>query len=524
MDDVTISGPTSGLIQSPQTFTASVSPITSTAPVTYVWQASNLAPIMHTGGVTDTADFTWLSSGVKAITVTASNMVNTVTDTHTITIEAWANTAPITNGIALYGKTQCPDDPNRFYVIGGMLDDLPIPPIYTDEVWRYDASTDMWEELAPLPGSARYAISVACYEGKLYAAGGGRLGQFTTNLFYIYDITTDNWTPGPLLPRLVISAGLGAWDGFLYLIGGDDANFIPISPETQVDRYDIQNGVWEAIWGSPMPAATLASWVQAGPYVYMAGGYTSSFPNNSSLTMRYDMSTDTWGTGQPFTSRRAAFAMAATETYLYAIGGDENVGGTRDVTTLVERLDHTNWPTSTWQDAGTPLAEGLLANSGSYCTEALTGGEVWSLGGELDGQIVVSTNQYRPAEPCFVFTPTYTMTLSPLSAAAAGPPGAVLTFDLIVTNMGNVGDNYTVTVGESGWTTTVSAPSIGPLGSGVSETIQVGVTISLEALDGDFDTVAITVTSYGDPTQSVTSTLTTTSVWYKQFLPLTRKD
>ncbi len=86
--DVDVTGPTAGVVQTDCTFTATVSPVTSTQPVTYVWQAAGHSPVTRTGGLSDTAVFTWTSLGSQAITVTAANAQGAVSDTHVIDLYA----------------------------------------------------------------------------------------------------------------------------------------------------------------------------------------------------------------------------------------------------------------------------------------------------------------------------------------------------------------------------------------------------------------------------------------------------
>lgn len=84
--DVAITGPITGLVDTSYTFTATVKPITTTQPITYVWQATGRSPATHTCGLSDTAMFTWSMTGTQAITTTAMNANGTATGTHTITI------------------------------------------------------------------------------------------------------------------------------------------------------------------------------------------------------------------------------------------------------------------------------------------------------------------------------------------------------------------------------------------------------------------------------------------------------
>lgn len=93
VEDVGIAGPPTTTVGIAATFTATVSPITATTPVTYTWQATEQPPQIHTGGgISDTAVFTWSVSGPQVVTVTAANECSAVSDTHPITI---TNRAPV---------------------------------------------------------------------------------------------------------------------------------------------------------------------------------------------------------------------------------------------------------------------------------------------------------------------------------------------------------------------------------------------------------------------------------------------
>jgi len=86
---VDITGPTTGVVEADYTFNATVSPITATQPITYVWQATGQAPVTHTGGGSnDTVTFSWNTFGPQVITVTATNAGGTVTQTHQVTISS----------------------------------------------------------------------------------------------------------------------------------------------------------------------------------------------------------------------------------------------------------------------------------------------------------------------------------------------------------------------------------------------------------------------------------------------------
>jgi PKD repeat protein len=97
---VVITGPTMSAVQVRHFFTATVSPVSTTVPLTYSWRASGHEPVTHTGDVSDTVTFSWDVVGLQAVTVTVANALNTVTDTHVITtylpVQAAFSAAPLT--------------------------------------------------------------------------------------------------------------------------------------------------------------------------------------------------------------------------------------------------------------------------------------------------------------------------------------------------------------------------------------------------------------------------------------------
>jgi PKD repeat protein len=68
------------------TFTATVSPISATLPFTYSWRASDQTPVTNTGGLSDTATFTWDASGAQTVSLTAGNAEGALTDSHPLTL------------------------------------------------------------------------------------------------------------------------------------------------------------------------------------------------------------------------------------------------------------------------------------------------------------------------------------------------------------------------------------------------------------------------------------------------------
>ena len=95
-EDVAIVGPTSLDLSTSYTFTATVSPISSTLPLTYTWTASGQNPETHSGaGLTDVFGVAFDAPGEQQVNVTVTNAAGLVFDTHPVTVNALqASVAP----------------------------------------------------------------------------------------------------------------------------------------------------------------------------------------------------------------------------------------------------------------------------------------------------------------------------------------------------------------------------------------------------------------------------------------------
>ena len=87
---VSLAGPGTGMDNVPYTFTAAVDPITTTLPITYLWQTNGQPPVTHSGsGLTDTIVLSWTASltGAQWITATATNEVGSAIGSRLILID-----------------------------------------------------------------------------------------------------------------------------------------------------------------------------------------------------------------------------------------------------------------------------------------------------------------------------------------------------------------------------------------------------------------------------------------------------
>ena len=90
--EVILTGPESGMTNTPYTFTAVISPTSASVPITYTFEASDgLGPTSGTFNHTNPINWQnvlWSMPGAKTVMVTAQNAEGTYTDTHSIEIES----------------------------------------------------------------------------------------------------------------------------------------------------------------------------------------------------------------------------------------------------------------------------------------------------------------------------------------------------------------------------------------------------------------------------------------------------
>ncbi len=87
--NVTASGSTQGNTNHTYTFNAAIAPEITTFPITYTWEATDKAPIVHANlyQTTDSVALAWSMPGTKTITVTAAMAGATTHDVHEIVIK-----------------------------------------------------------------------------------------------------------------------------------------------------------------------------------------------------------------------------------------------------------------------------------------------------------------------------------------------------------------------------------------------------------------------------------------------------
>lgn len=93
---VSLDGPAAGKYGRPNTFTAAVTPLTATLPITYTWLAEDHPPVVEVNGsAAISRTYAWNSYGHKTVHLTISNPVSELVLTGTILIEPYSIYSPL---------------------------------------------------------------------------------------------------------------------------------------------------------------------------------------------------------------------------------------------------------------------------------------------------------------------------------------------------------------------------------------------------------------------------------------------
>jgi PKD repeat protein len=114
----------------------------------------------------------------------------------------------------------------------------------------------------------------------------------------------------------------------------------------------------------------------------------------------------------------------------------------------------------------------------------------------------------------------YALALGPAASAGSARPGETVVYSLRITNTGNIVDTFTFSRTVDGWPTEFSVPSM-MIAPGGARSFEAMVTVPDTATDGEWETAVIRAT--GDENYQEVQ-LTTTSVWFRVYLPLTLKE
>ena len=268
---------------------------------TYNGYYKNLQEMVDTG-LRHPSDFLGLAS--PPISTTPS-FISWTTEFPMLTPRSWAPSVQ-------YG--------GKIYVVGGCSSSTPAQfynAVATLEV--YDPATDTWEKLAPM-SMPRVGPAVASLNGKIYVFGGFNRDTWSANdSMEVYDIATNTWTTGASMPTPRSWMKAVVLDNKIYVIGGVGYGYT-----RDVELYDPATATWE-IKSPILPRERyLHAVVAYNGKIYVIGGDSWEYGYDEVWNdiQDYDPITDTWTKKSPMPAPASGLDAVAINGKIYVFGGN----------------------------------------------------------------------------------------------------------------------------------------------------------------------------------------------------------
>jgi N-acetylneuraminic acid mutarotase len=238
------------------------------------------------------------------------------------TISSWTATASLPTGAEF--STAVANN-GFIYVMGGYngsnIDDVQYAQI------NVDGSLSNWTSSTVLPQARAEATSVV-YNGYIYVFGGADDSIPTAyNTSYYAKINNDGsvgtWNTGTVLPQVLRSPASVTSGGYVYVMGGDDANGNASSAVYYAKlNSDGSLGAWTT-GTSLSDMSSGAAAVTANGYVYYLGGIDTSGFSTAVYYSKVgsDNSLGAWTTGNSLPVGLEGFAAVTNNDFVYVLGG-----------------------------------------------------------------------------------------------------------------------------------------------------------------------------------------------------------
>ena len=218
-----------------------------------------------------------------------------------------------------------------------------------------DPQKNTWSKCADMP-TLRSGTVAATIGDSVYVMGGGfrqENGQFRfLTTVEIYHPETDTWTTGPSLIKPHDYPAVAILGDTIYVLGGHHPNATEGGPKTDpgfdfCERLDIKKGEWEMI--APLPTArfALSAISHEGKILAMGGvAFRPEGFNNFTTIETYDPTTNQWGQDENFKLPWPAAGLGSAKLggNIYVFGGysDDDIHG---------RTARYNTQTNKWEQA-----------------------------------------------------------------------------------------------------------------------------------------------------------------------------
>ncbi|MEY2505461.1 MAG: hypothetical protein QOG27_1741 [Verrucomicrobiota bacterium] len=265
----------------------------------------------------------------------------------------WAVMAPLPTNVS--NHEACAMN-GKIYVPGGYGGS---GPPFSNINYIYDITSNTWSTGAVVPAPATLWPVVVCdaTANKVYAIGGFD-GTVATSATKIYDATANTWSSGAVLPAIRYGADGGLISGNIYVAGGNDGTTTALT----TFRYNITGNSWTTV--APMTLGCLygAAGVDASGRLWITGGgfCSTAAITTTGRTERYDPVANTWTTtadvlNEPVRHANGGFAGSGNTLFNVAAGfnGTTSILNTQQ---LVTGATPTPTATGTPGPSATPTA------------------------------------------------------------------------------------------------------------------------------------------------------------------------
>ncbi|MCB9852670.1 MAG: hypothetical protein H6819_06215 [Phycisphaerales bacterium] len=295
---------------------------------------------------------------------------------------AWTSVTPLSGEGPIVGMAGGVDSLGRIVLFGGYLlnDDGP------GSEFTYEPIDGPTGGVASrnAPGTATGPTAFATDDlGRIYGIGGG-LGAGEGNSGYCdrYDASSDSWeTLASMTTPAAEACAAFDGDGHILVCGG--INAAGTARIANVARYDIATNTWSDTAVPDLPVALSGGSAARGidGRIYVAGGETGPLGAGvtQSAVYRWEPAGNAWTSVASMATPRTHFALVlGDDDYLYAIGGDNETGGTDSV----EKLFTPRCPTFNVQPGDLDAWSGTIAGFSA----AVTGASPFEFQWRRDGQ------------------------------------------------------------------------------------------------------------------------------------------
>jgi N-acetylneuraminic acid mutarotase len=241
------------------------------------------------------------------------------------TIASW--TAPDYVFSSRYGNTSVAYN-GYLYVLGGYNGT-----VYYSNIWfapiHVDGTLGTWTTTTPFPTGRAFHTSAA-YNGYLYVLGGNNGGMLNDVQYAPLnaDGTVGPWVGTTSFPAPRDWHASAAYKGFLYVIGGYAGSGVVLGDVWVATlNADGTVGTWRA--ATDLPSVRYAHTAAAyNGFLYVVGGDDLSIPKEEVLYahIQSDGTLGAWGGTVDLPGQRYGHTSEASNGYLYVVGGDDASG------------------------------------------------------------------------------------------------------------------------------------------------------------------------------------------------------